>query len=93
MTQDFLEPRPNAMLLFTKLTYWKTDNTGSYANLIHPSTIQDVSDHFPRLKWSGCFASTIHEENRLKPWAHTTTLGEEEFSNKVLGNTLMAPYE
>lgn len=93
MTQDFLEPRPNAMLLFTKLTYWKTDNTGSYANLIHPSTIQDVSDHFPRLKWSGCFASTIHEENRLKPWAHTTTLGEEEFSSKVLGNTLMAPYE
>ncbi|OQD67770.1 hypothetical protein PENPOL_c003G06455 [Penicillium polonicum] len=69
------------------------DNTGSYANLIHPSTIQDVSSHFPRLKWSGCFASTIHEENRLKPWAHTTTLGEEEFPNKVLGNTLMAPYE
>ncbi|KAJ5826495.1 hypothetical protein N7447_003258 [Penicillium robsamsonii] len=69
------------------------DNTGSYANLIHPSTIQDVSNHFPRLEWSSCFASTIHEENRLKPWAHTTTLGEEEFPNKVLGNTLMAPYE
>lgn len=69
------------------------DNTGSYANLIHPSTIQDVSSHFPRLKWSGCFASTIHEENRLKPWAHTTTLGEEEFPDKVLGNTLMASYE
>ncbi|OQE40870.1 hypothetical protein PENCOP_c005G01466 [Penicillium coprophilum] len=69
------------------------DNTGSYANLIHPSTIQDVSNHFPRLMWSSCFAGTIHEENRLKPWAHTTTLGEEEFRSKVLGNTLMAPYE
>ncbi|KAJ5970114.1 uncharacterized protein N7479_000032, partial [Penicillium vulpinum] len=69
------------------------DNTGSYANLVHPSTIQQVSDHFPRLKWSKCFASTIHEESRLKPWAHTTTLGEEEFGSKVLGNTLMAPYE
>ncbi|KAJ5157958.1 uncharacterized protein N7500_007609 [Penicillium coprophilum] len=69
------------------------DNTGSYANLIHPSTIQDVSNHFPRLEWSSCFAGTIHEENRLKPWAHTTTLGEEEFRSKVLGNTLMAPYE
>ncbi|CDM31610.1 hypothetical protein DTO013E5_2116 [Penicillium roqueforti] len=69
------------------------DNTGSYANLVHPSTIRDVSTHFPRLKWSGCFASTVHEENRLKPWAHTTTLGEDEFPSKVLGNTLMAPYE
>ncbi|OQE20168.1 hypothetical protein PENFLA_c017G05111 [Penicillium flavigenum] len=69
------------------------DNTGSYADLIHPLTIQEVCNHFPRLKWSGCFASTIHEENRLKPWAHTTTLGEEEFPSKVLENTLMAPYE
>lgn len=36
---------------------------------------------------------TIHKENGLKPWAHTTALGEEEFPAKVMGNKLMAPYE
>lgn len=70
-----------------------TDNTGSYADLVYPSTIEDVSKHFPRLKWSNCFAATIRRENSLKPWAHTTVLGEEAFPAKVLGNKLMAPYE
>jgi cyanamide hydratase len=45
------------------------------------------------MKWSRCFAATIHRENELKPWAHTTTLGEEAFPAKVLGNKLMAPFE
>ncbi|KAJ5987093.1 urea hydro-lyase/cyanamide hydratase [Penicillium sp. IBT 35674x] len=69
------------------------DNTGSYADLVHPDTIKDVCAHFPRHHWSGCFAATIHRENGLKPWAHTTALGEEAFPAKVLGNTLMEPYE
>ncbi|KAJ5883725.1 urea hydro-lyase/cyanamide hydratase [Penicillium subrubescens] len=69
------------------------DNTGAYADLVHPETIKDVSAHFPRLHWSDCFAATIHRENGLKPWAHTTALGEEEFPAKVLGNKLMEPYE
>ncbi|KAJ5552026.1 hypothetical protein N7535_000027 [Penicillium sp. DV-2018c] len=69
------------------------DNTGRYAELVHSSTIEDVSKHFPRLQWSQCFASTIGEEIGLKPWAHTTTLGEKEFAEHVLGNTLMRPYE
>jgi cyanamide hydratase len=72
---------------------YSTDNTGSYADLVHPNTIEDVSKHFPRLSWSNCFAATIHRENTLKPWAHTTALGEEAFPAKVLGNKLMAPYE
>jgi cyanamide hydratase len=71
----------------------RTDNLGLYENLGHPSTIEDVSKHFPRRKWSNCFASTIREEIGLKPWAHTTTLSEEEFPSRVLHNTLMAPYE
>jgi hypothetical protein len=70
-----------------------TDNTGAYADLVHPDTIKDVSTHFPRLHWSNCFAATIHRENGLKPWANTTALGEEEFPAKVLGNKLMEPYE
>ncbi|KAJ6013828.1 hypothetical protein N7540_008419 [Penicillium herquei] len=69
------------------------DNTGSYADLVHPDTIKDVSAHFPRHHWSGCFAATIRRENGLKPWAHTTALGEEDFPAKVLGNKLMEPYE
>jgi len=69
------------------------DNTGSYADLVHRLTIEDVSKHFPRKRWCNCFVATIHRENSLKPWAHTTALGEEAFPSKVLANTLMAPYE
>ncbi|KAE8149810.1 hypothetical protein BDV25DRAFT_122197 [Aspergillus avenaceus] len=69
------------------------DNTGAHAHLVHPSTVENVSKHYPRQQWSQCFAATIGRENRLKPWAHTTVLGEEAFPAKVLGNTLMAPYE
>jgi cyanamide hydratase len=36
---------------------------------------------------------TIHKEIGLKPWAHTTALGEEEFPARIMGNKLMAPYE
>ncbi|KAE8381686.1 hypothetical protein BDV26DRAFT_255253 [Aspergillus bertholletiae] len=69
------------------------DNTGAYADVVHPSTIEDVSRRYPRKQWSNCFAATIRRENELKPWSHTTTLGEEAFPAKVLGNSLMAPYE
>ncbi|KAL1885570.1 hypothetical protein Plec18167_001065 [Paecilomyces lecythidis] len=69
------------------------DNTGTYSELVHRATIEDVTKNYPRLKWSDCFAAVIHRENSLKPWAHTTTLGEEEFPAKVQGNKLMAEYE
>ncbi|KAJ5175967.1 urea hydro-lyase/cyanamide hydratase [Penicillium canariense] len=69
------------------------DNAGLYSDIVHPSTIEDVTKHFPRLQWSNCFARTIEKENKLKPWSHTSTLGEKDFSLMVLGNTLMAPYE
>ncbi|KAB8217251.1 hypothetical protein BDV33DRAFT_140936 [Aspergillus novoparasiticus] len=69
------------------------DNTGAYTDLVHPATIDEVSRRYPRKQWSTCFAATIRRENELKPWAHTTTLGEETFPSKVLGNSLMQPYE
>ncbi|KAH8697335.1 cyanamide hydratase family HD domain-containing protein [Talaromyces proteolyticus] len=69
------------------------DNTGSYADLVHLDTIEAVTKAYPRLDWKNCFAKTIRKEIALKPWAHTTALGEEDFPAKVLGNTLMAPYE
>ncbi|KAJ5682264.1 HD domain containing protein [Penicillium macrosclerotiorum] len=70
-----------------------TDNTGAYADLVHPDTITDVSKHYPRHHWSQCFAATIRRENSLKPWAHTTALGEKDFPAKVLENELMKPFE
>jgi cyanamide hydratase len=69
------------------------DNMGGHADLVHKETIEDVVTHFPRKKWSSCFAATIRKENGLKPWAHTTALGEEDFPQGVEGNKLMEPYD
>lgn len=69
------------------------DNMGAHAELVHQATIEDVVRHFPRMKWSSCFAATIRKENGLKPWAHTTALGEEAFPGGVENNELMAPYD
>ncbi|KAI9840125.1 MAG: hypothetical protein M1837_001886 [Sclerophora amabilis] len=69
------------------------DNMGGHAALIHHDTIVDVVKHFPRKKWSSCFSATIREENDLKPWAHTTALGEDDFPNGVQNNKLMEPFD
>ncbi|CAG8291910.1 unnamed protein product [Penicillium salamii] len=69
------------------------DNTGAYSECVHSSTIEDVTNHFPRINWSHCFVATINREIELKPWCHTTTLGEDAFPAKVLGNKLMEPFE
>ena len=66
---------------------------GGNSGIIHKATLEDVVQRFPRKGWSGCFSSTIREENGLKPWAHTTVLGEEDFPEGVKGNKLMAPYD
>lgn len=69
------------------------DNMGGNPGLIHPDTKVDVVNAFPRDGWSRCFAATIREENNLKPWAHTTALGEDDFPNGVLNNKLMAEFD
>lgn len=69
------------------------DNMGGQPELVHKDTIEEVSKHYPRNGWSSCFARTIRKENGLKPWAHTTALGEEDFPNGVLNNKLMQPYD
>lgn len=71
----------------------RTDNMGMHKELVSEETIRNVVKVYPRLGWSKCFAATIREENGLKPWCHTTALGEEEFPNGVLGNELMNKYE
>lgn len=69
------------------------DNVGLNEHLVSKVTIENVVKAFPRMEWSACFAHTIRKENELKPWAHTTHLGEEKFPTDVENNTLMAPYD
>jgi len=69
------------------------DNMGGNPQLVDKATIEDVVKAYPRMKWSSCFAATIRKENGLKPWAHTTHLGERDFPEGVEGNKLMAPYD
>ena len=69
------------------------DNMGGNPELVHAETRVDVNRAFGRRGWSGCFAQTIREENKVKPWAHTTHLGEEEFPRGVLGNVLMREFD
>jgi cyanamide hydratase len=69
------------------------DNMGGQPQLVSKATIESVTKAYPRKKWSSCFAATIRRENTLKPWAHTTALGERAFPEGVEGNALMAPYD
>jgi len=69
------------------------DNMGGQPQLVHKETIEDVVENYPRKKWSSCFAKTIRKENGLKPWAHTTALGERAFPEGVENNKLMEPYD
>jgi len=59
------------------------DNMGGNPQLVDESTIEDVVKAYKRTNWSACFAATIRRENGLKPWAHTTHLGEREFPEGV----------
>ncbi|KAM0236491.1 hypothetical protein ACHAPO_005123 [Fusarium lateritium] len=81
------------------------DNMGFRPELVDHTTRSAVVSAFPRTVasadgtheiWSHCFASTIRKENGLKPWAHTTHLGESAFPEGVLANGekgLMSEYE
>jgi len=69
------------------------DNMGGNAHLVARETIESVTQAYPRKKWSGCFAATIRRENGLKPWAHTTHLGEQDFPVGVENNEAMAPWD
>jgi cyanamide hydratase len=73
------------------------DNVGDHpmvkdiGQIIHKDTREDVIRSFPREGWLGCFADTVREEIRLKPWCHTTHI--PDFDKKIEANELMKPYE
>lgn len=71
------------------------DNMGSRPELVHARTRDAVVGRWPRLGWSACFGGVIREEMGLKPWAHTSHLGEA-FPEGVRENGetgLMSEYE
>lgn len=70
----------------------RIDNMGYRARYVHPDTIEDVVEHYPRKKWSKCFSKKIREEVVVKPWCHTTAC-EEKFPRDVEHNELMEPYD
>lgn len=68
---------------------------GQRPALVCAETRDGVVAKFPRLGWSACFEGTIREEMGLKPWAHTSHLGEA-FPQGVRENGvsgLMSEYE
>ena len=67
------------------------DNAGSNPTLISRSTIESVVAAYPRGHWSGCFANTIGEELKLKPWAHSSAI--PNFAETVAENKLMEPWD
>ena len=67
------------------------DNAGECKDLVHTDTIKSVTEAYPRLKWTSCFAATVREEIGAKPWCHSTHI--EHFAEKIEANKLMEPYE
>jgi len=53
----------------------KLDNMGALPELIHPKTMEEILQKYPRNGWTGCFVSVVKDEIALKPWCHTTSMG------------------
>ena len=75
--------------------FWLTfhiDNLGLYKEYVHEDTVEDVSRYYPRCQWSKCFSGKLREEIALKPWCHSTALGENA-PRDIENNALMEPYD
>ena len=66
------------------------DNVGAPqpAKWVHSQTIESVNQRWPREGWSGCFAGTVTDEKRLKPYAMVTRI--EAFEDAIMGNGVTA---
>lgn len=62
------------------------DNVGKNTEYIHADTLDAVNKKYSREGWLGCFAHAIDNENKHKPWGHTSALGVDEFRDLVLAN-------
>ncbi|KAL2848395.1 hypothetical protein BJY01DRAFT_262696 [Aspergillus pseudoustus] len=72
-------------------------NTGTHPRIagfeaiIHADTRAWVNEAHPRLGWCAFFAGTIREEERIKPWCHSTHM--VDFDKQIEANTLMRQWE
>ncbi|KAI5780507.1 urea hydro-lyase/cyanamide hydratase [Geopyxis carbonaria] len=69
------------------------DNSGTWGELVHDGTVDDVVAAWPREKWSGCFRAALEIEGREKPWCHTTFIGVEAFRTDIKNNERLNKYE
>jgi cyanamide hydratase len=73
------------------------DNTGvhphvkNFEKLLHHTTIAQINDAHPRLRWSTFFSGAFRKEETIKPWCHATNL--VNFGNDIEANTLMKEWE
>lgn len=64
------------------------DNVGKNLEYINPKTLARVNEKYLREGWLGCFADAIDNENKQKPWGHTSQLGVPNFRDDVMANKL-----
>lgn len=62
------------------------DNVGLNTDYIHIKNVDKINQKYPREGWLNCFAQAIDNENKLKPWGHTSALGTDKFRDDVLSN-------
>lgn len=67
------------------------DNAGKNPSLVKTEFIDSICETWKRNGWSSCFASTVREEIKAKPYAHSTAL--DGFAEMVEGNELMEPWD
>ncbi|DAA79844.1 TPA_exp: putative Cyanamide hydratase [Trichophyton benhamiae CBS 112371] len=88
--QHLFRPNLGSMLIFANT---EKDNIGGHEQLLSAETVNDVIKHYPRMQWNNCFAATIRKEISLKPWAHSTTLGTDEFPSRIENNPVGLKFE
>lgn len=59
------------------------DNVGAHPGIVHETTRESVIAKYPRDGWLGCFAKTVEEEMRIKPWCHSTHV--KDFADTIRG--------
>ncbi|PTB48830.1 hypothetical protein M431DRAFT_127375 [Trichoderma harzianum CBS 226.95] len=63
----------------------------NFGQLLHHTTVAQINEAHPRLKWSTFFSGTIRKEMTIKPWCHSGNL--PNFDNEIEANPVMKEWE
>ncbi|PNP39249.1 hypothetical protein TGAMA5MH_08926 [Trichoderma gamsii] len=69
----------------------KHPHVKNFEKLLHHSTVAEINEAHPRMKWSTFFSETIRKEMDIKPWCHSTVL--VNFPNDTEANPLMKEWD